>query len=100
MKRHLYYVTVLFFLSFISCLEEHEYNPTQDDINKTVNEWIYKTMYNYYYWEAELPSKPNYLENPDIFFKSLLFTPNDRFSWITENPIITMDLFRIYTLTN
>jgi C-terminal processing protease CtpA/Prc len=66
-------------------LKEHEYIPTQEDINKTINEWIYKTMYNYYYWETELPLNPNYTETPDVFFKSLLFESKDHYSWINEN---------------
>jgi C-terminal processing protease CtpA/Prc len=92
MKKQLYYITILLFLHFACCLKEHEYIPTQEDTNKLVNEWIYKTMYNYYYWETELPSKPDYLEKPDVFFKSLLFVPTDRFSWINERKQDNQDI--------
>lgn len=49
-------------------------------------------MYNYYYWEAELPLKPNYMESPDVFFRSLLFESKDHYSWINENKQNNQDM--------
>lgn len=84
MLKHPYHIVILYFLLCSSCLKETEYTPTQEDTNKIINEWIYKAMYDYYYWETELLLKPNYFENPADFFNSLL-SSKDRFSWIINN---------------
>lgn len=61
--------------------------------NQYVNDWIYEQMNIYYYWNDKLPRKPDYTQNPEQFFKSLLYTYNqsnpdgDRFSHIQENYI-------------
>lgn len=81
------WIFVLTVLLSTSCLKEHDYVPTEEDNNKLVNEWVYSIMYNYYYWNDQIPYKPNYTDNPNAFFKSLLYKEGeeDRFSWITEN---------------
>jgi C-terminal processing protease CtpA/Prc len=38
-----------------------------------------------YYWTDKLPTSPNKSLDPEAFFKSLLYTSEDRFSWIQEN---------------
>lgn len=81
------YTFLFIVLLFCSCLKEHEYEPTVEDTNRLVNEWIYSKMYNYYYWNTEIPNDFIKTTTPDVFFKSLLFKPGeeDRFSWITKS---------------
>lgn len=53
--------------------------------NQEINSWIYENMKTYYLWTDYITSKPNYASNPETFFESLLYTKEDRFSWIQEN---------------
>ncbi|HTN68998.1 MAG TPA: S41 family peptidase [Dysgonamonadaceae bacterium] len=57
-----------------------------------VNNWIYKEMNIYYLWNDLIPKKPDFTQNPNKFFDSLLNTydknsnpEGDRFSWIDDN---------------
>lgn len=52
--------------------------------NAYVNNWIYDQMDFWYYWQDDLPAKPNKNQEPDAFFESLLSSA-DRFSWIQDN---------------
>ncbi len=59
--------------------------PPADNPNKYVNDWIYSNMKDVYYWTDNIPANPDYTLTPDLFFKSLLKQPDDRFSWIQDN---------------
>lgn len=50
------------------------------------NQWIYEQMNHDYLWREDLPDRLdcNYSLHPSDFFKSIL-SPQDRFSYITEN---------------
>jgi len=50
-----------------------------------VNEWILQNMQIYYYWNNYIPTSTNTSLSPSPYFYSLLYTPEDRFSWIQEN---------------
>jgi C-terminal processing protease CtpA/Prc len=52
---------------------------------KEVNAWILDNMEVYYLWNDYLPSTTNNKLTPDKYFESLLYTAEDRFSWIQEN---------------
>ena len=84
----------IFLLSFLSFLYAcKDYDPKPDyDSDQYVNHWIYDNMSIYYLWNDRLPNKPDYNQQPDDFFESILYkydervTPDgDRFSWIMEN---------------
>lgn len=49
-----------------------------------VNNWIYRTMKDVYYWTDEIPSSVNRSQSPEAFFESLL-SKKDRFSAITSD---------------
>lgn len=53
--------------------------------NGYVNSWILDNMKTYYLWNDKLPAKPDMSLAPDLFFESLLFTQEDRFSWIEKD---------------
>ncbi len=67
--------------------------------NKYVNQWIYDNMSTYYYWNENLPSKPNYTSSPEDFFNSICYKydkiarpDGDRFSWIQENYVDLLNM--------
>lgn len=74
-------------------------SPNPDNPTEYVNNWIYKNMTTYYYWNDKIPSKPDYTLASSDFFKSLInkfdknTNPNgDRFSGIKENYVDLLNL--------
>ncbi len=64
--------------------------PESDDTEKTtlmVNQWVSDVMHNYYFWYEHIPDgkKPDGTTNPEDYFNSLLYTAEDRFSFITDD---------------
>lgn len=58
--------------------------------HKYVNEWIYKKMVKSYFWNDDIPKRPDFTLKPDLFFESILSQKDRsrkgyRFSWIEEN---------------
>lgn len=75
--------TILFalFLSFlVGCNDDNDESPSSN--NREVNTWIYDQMKTYYYWEDYIPKNVNYKSDPEDFFSSILYSDEDRFSWI------------------
>jgi carboxyl-terminal processing protease len=64
---------------FQQCSDE---KPLSD--NEYVNNWILDNMEFAYFWNTEIPAKPDKAQLPDEFFYSLL-SDKDRFSWIQDN---------------
>jgi carboxyl-terminal processing protease len=64
---------------FQRCSDE---KPLSD--NQYVNNWIFDNMEFVYYWNTEIPVRPDKRQAPDDFFYSLL-SDQDRFSWIQDN---------------
>jgi C-terminal processing protease CtpA/Prc len=96
MKKVLFILlSVSFFLG--SCKKdkiETNTNTNNDSItavNKVINRWIYNNMDTVYYWNNQLPAKPDFTLSPDLFFNSLL-SKEDRFSFIIPNIIDLMNL--------
>jgi carboxyl-terminal processing protease len=85
MKQRLNYVAafalVASLLSLSACKKDDP-KPNEFDY---VNSWILDNMKEAYYWTDRIPASLNKVQAPDLFFKSLLATPDDRFSWIQEN---------------
>jgi carboxyl-terminal processing protease len=76
-----------FFLSLLSACKEDEVEPTNDVTNPhaRVNDWILDNMKYWYLWNDKIPAAQNKNTSPDIFFESLLYRQEDRFSWIQPN---------------
>ena len=52
----------------------------------SINEWIYEEMSTYYLWESKMPSVSSYPStDPNAFFESLLYTDEDKWSYITDD---------------
>src|SRR5690606_34876712 len=67
-----------------SCKKELTPEPQGAVTNAEINQWILDTMNYYYFWNNTIPTKSrlNLNSDPEDFFKSLLYLPTDRFSWI------------------
>jgi C-terminal processing protease CtpA/Prc len=81
---------ILFTVLIISCNRDDGDESTiiggeTENPNGEINEWILENMEVYYLWETHLPSKTDKTLSPDDYFESLLYHPDDRFSWIQEN---------------
>jgi C-terminal processing protease CtpA/Prc len=66
----------------VSCHKDEAIAPNP---HAEVNEWILNNMATYYLWEEHIPSKTDQTLSPDDYFESLLYAPEDRFSWIQED---------------
>ena len=80
------YLGLLLFSSFVfySCDDDNT-----SDVPKAVqdiNAFVHQNMNTYYYWEAEMPNI-NYRFEPNTFdyFEKLRHTPDDRWSFITDD---------------
>ncbi len=71
-------------LMFVVLVSLPACNEDDEHPNEYVNNWIEVNMDFWYYWNTDLPSKPDKTLAPDEFFESLL-SDDDRFSWIQEN---------------
>jgi C-terminal processing protease CtpA/Prc len=75
-------VTILLVAVSTSCNRD---KSSIDNPYKEVNEWILENMQIYYLWNTQIPSKTDKMLSPDKYFESLLYTKEDRFSWIQED---------------
>ena len=87
------FATLSLLLICSSCYDDtviQEETPKQQQTQK-INDWIYRTLATYYYWNEELPSSPlDYFSQPIDFFNSLL-SAKDRFSWIIDSKQDNLD---------
>lgn len=87
-KIHL--IISLIVLSLVSCNDKKDENIDDNVIDKetiATNEWIKENMELYYYWNEQLPTGIDYKKESDPieYFKKLVYTDEDRWSWITED---------------
>lgn len=85
---------LLLLLSLNACKDDNNNtsNNTSDEEltdNEFTNRWAYNKMKNLYLWNTNLPSSPDYTQDPEDFFYSILYNygnvNGDRFSWIEED---------------
>ena len=81
MKRILFLLCVSLLL--VNCKDDVKLSAT-DELNKTVNTWLYQTMNDLYYWNTTLPAVRSTIEKPSDYFKTLIYK-DDRFSAIFES---------------
>lgn len=83
-KKYLFLLMMAVGFVFNACKKEDDPVPVDPvapvSANAEVNNWIYETMNEYYYWNSTLPSDPEKEQEPDAFFQDLLNRPDDRFS--------------------
>ena len=70
-----------------SCKKDDSNNPAPEEVSQyqNVNEWIQDNMNLLYLWNTQIPAKTDLTLYPSDFFKSLLYTKEDRFSFIAED---------------
>jgi C-terminal processing protease CtpA/Prc len=87
-KKAFYLLSLLSLLAIgFSCEDEDPF-----DVNTEVNDWILKNMNTYYFWNGQIPSRTNKNLRPAVYFESLLYKKEDRFSWIQEDYTDLLDL--------
>jgi C-terminal processing protease CtpA/Prc len=79
----LYIFAVALLPAIVGCDKDDPENDSSSDAY--VNTWIYDNMKTYYLWKDHIPSATDKTLAPDAYFASLLYKPDDRFSWIQEN---------------
>ncbi len=78
-------VSLLLGLLLLSgCKDDDNDTPSPFNPNQAVNDWIYENMDTYYLWTDQMPSNPDYTQEPEEFFGDLLFN-QDRFSVIVPS---------------
>jgi len=88
MKAKAYFFLSIFsvIILFSACDDDDNDRRKPGDNTNTANEWIYQQMKGLYLWNVR--SDPNFEQEPDAFFKSLLYKrgqmDGDRFSNIEE----------------
>jgi C-terminal processing protease CtpA/Prc len=68
---------------FTSCSKNDALpDPYPTDSLGKINRWMLDSMRRFYYWNEQIPAKPDHSLSPELFFKSLL-SSSDRFSHIS-----------------
>lgn len=89
-------------LSLLSCSRDNDPAPSPPAATNSVNDFVWKAMNSWYYWQPNVPKLANSFKNsaeyasyinsktPDGLFYSLLYDygNTDRFSWIENNNTI------------
>lgn len=61
-------------------------NVNTDSLYSAINQWIYEEMQTYYYWEDQLPQVSDFsTDDPETFYKGLLYSEADKWSYITDD---------------
>lgn len=69
---------------FAACKDDDDPVQPIEDPQSTVNDWIYETMKEVYYWTDLIPENVDKEQDPMDFFESLLYS-GDRFSVIVPD---------------
>ncbi|MBN7817237.1 S41 family peptidase [Algoriphagus pacificus] len=82
MKKHYLYLSLLL-VGIWSCNKKDD--PTPNPQSNAVRDAIYSGMEEWYYWNKELPAKPNTSDfaSNEEFLEAIKFKPLDRFSYLT-----------------
>lgn len=75
-------------IAIVSCNREDPANPEDKDMtNGDISEWIYYHMNYIYFWEDYIPQELDPLseDKPKKFFDSILYKPEDKWSYITDD---------------
>lgn len=59
----------------------------QEKLNKEIIQWMYDAMSEVYFWSNTLPEFTTVSNetDPEKFFNSLIYTPEDKWSWLTDD---------------
>jgi C-terminal processing protease CtpA/Prc len=82
-KNGLLLLPFVLFITY-SCEKDNQLSE-EEQKNQNVNEWIKENMDAMYFWNTQIPAKTRNTLYPSDFFYSLLYTNEDRFSYIAED---------------
>lgn len=98
MKAKFIFLLPIFILALVACSDngndgKDPEDPTtgEEELTDTelTNKWAYRKMQSLYLWNTELPTSPDYTQDPEDFFYGILYNygnvNGDRFSWIEED---------------
>lgn len=89
MKQNKFYLlATLLVIFFTSCRDKEEKEEKEVDKETiAINEWIKENMELYYFWNNQMPVDIDHKKESDPieYFKKLIYTDEDRWSWITED---------------
>lgn len=68
---------------------------TPEDPNVYITNWMYQNMEEVYFWNTTMPAQSTLssIKDPDAFFNKLIYTPEDRWSWLTDDYTGLMEEF-------
>jgi len=80
-------VLVSFLLTSTSCKKELTDAEIEARLNTKIMQWMYDTMDEVYFWNSKLPSFNSVKgeTDPEVFFDKLIYTPEDKWSWLTKD---------------
>lgn len=86
MNIRTYIKPTLFLALFVFTLSCSKPDDSETEF-MTVNTWISEVMNDYYFWYEKIPAdkKPNATTEPTDYFYSLLYTQEDKWSFITDD---------------
>ncbi len=89
MKKNYFRFLLLIVLSvlFFNCSDDDNLSPEEEAqrINENVNTFVKNKMDSLYLWADMLPEQTNITIDPKIFFDKLLYTRDDKWSFITDD---------------
>lgn len=79
--------TLISLVSLASCKKDPTEAEIQAKLNTEIMQWMYDAMDEVYYWSNKLPSYSSVQSetDPEAFFNSLLYTTEDKWSWLTDD---------------
>ncbi len=87
---------IIIFLSIFSCNNNDDDALRLPEEIRTVNEFIWEKMNTFYLWKDYMPTNvdPDKETDPKAFFEKLLYRPEDRWSFITDDYQALTDMLK------
>lgn len=87
--KYFFIVLIIGFTSIFALSCKKDEIDVQTRLNSEIMKWMYDAMDEVYYWNSTIPSYNSVKGemDPKVFFKKLIYTPEDRWSWLTDDYI-------------
>jgi carboxyl-terminal processing protease len=74
-------------LALNSCKKDEPEVDKQAQLNSEIMQWMYDAMSEVYYWNDYLPAQSTLKDekDPEAFYNKLLYTQEDKWSWLTDD---------------
>jgi len=95
--KHIFIALTIGFTSIFvfSCRKDENSIDPQIQLNFDIMHWMYDEMDDVYYWNTTIPIYNSIKSetDPKVFFERLIYKPEDRWSWLTDDYAALMDEF-------